>query len=89
MSMYLHLGQNTVVSTQDIVGVFDLDTATVEKNTRRYLSVREKEKKVVTVSFELPRSFTVCAKKNGEEETVYLSPLSTGTLEKRATFFNG
>ena len=82
--MYLHLGQDTVVSANEIVGVFDLDTATVAKATRQYLSAREKEKKVITVSFELPRSFTVCAKQNGGNETVYLSPLSPGTLEKRA-----
>ena len=82
--MYLHLGQDTVVSTKDVVGVFDLDAATVAKATRTYLSVREKEKRVVTVSFDLPRSFTVCAKQGGRDETVYLSPLSPGTLEKRA-----
>ena len=82
--MYLHLGQDTVVSDRDVIGIFDLDTATVAKATRTYISVREKEKSVVTVSFDLPRSFTVCAGKKGERETVYLSPLSPGTLEKRA-----
>ena len=87
--MYLHLGQDTVVSTQDVIGVFDLDTATVAKATRTYLSAREKEKRVVTVSFELPRSFTVCAKPDGKDETVYLSPLSPVTLEKRVNSVAG
>jgi hypothetical protein len=82
--MYIHLGQDTVVSDKDVIGIFDLDNATVAKATRTYLSAKEKEKKVVTVSFDLPRSFTVCAGAKGERETVYLSPLSPGTLEKRA-----
>ena len=82
--MYLHLGQDTVVEKADVIGIFDLDTATVAKATRQYLSAKEKEKQVVTVSFELPRSFTVCAGPAGDNETVYLSPLTPGTLEKRA-----
>ena len=82
--MYLHLGQDTVVNTQDVIGVFDLDTATVAKRTREFLANSEKNKRVVSVSFELPRSFTVCVKPEGGNETVYLSPLSPGTLEKRA-----
>lgn len=82
--MYLHLGQNAVVHDRDILGIFDLDTSTVSKNTRDYLSVKEKEKKVVTVSYELPRSFVVCAEKDGNNEKVYISQLSTATLERRA-----
>ena len=81
--MYLHLGQDTVVNKTDVIGIFDLDTSTVAKATRNFLSAKEKEKKVVTVSFDLPRSFTVCAAADGGDETVYLSPLSPGTLEKR------
>ena len=47
--MYLHLGQNTVISTNDIIGVFDLDNTTVSRHTRNYLSKAEKERKVVNV----------------------------------------
>ncbi len=82
--MYLHLGQDTVVKQADVIGVFDLDTSTVAKRTREFLAKSEKKKKVVSVSWELPRSFTVCAGKHGEDETIYLSPLSPATLEKRA-----
>ena len=82
--MYLHLGQDTVIEQADVIGIFDLDTSTVAKRTREYLARSEKEKRVVSVSWELPRSFTVCAGKHGEYETVYLSPLSPATLEKRA-----
>ena len=82
--MYLHLGQDTVVEKADVIGIFDLDTSTVAKNTRNYLANSEKQKRVVSVSWELPRSFTVCAGADGENERIYLSPLSPATLEKRA-----
>lgn len=82
--MYLHLGQTTVINTKDILGIFDLDTSTVSKHTRDYLSEKEKQKKVVTVSYDLPKSFTVCVNNDGTEENVYISQLSTATLEKRA-----
>lgn len=82
--MFLHLGQSTVVRRDDIIGIFDMDTSTVSKITRTFLSEKEKQKKTVTVSYELPRSFTLCAAENGENETVYISQLSTQTLEKRS-----
>jgi hypothetical protein len=80
--MYLHLGQSTVVKTESIIGIFDLDTATVAKPTRDFLTKAEKQGRVVNVTYELPKSFIVC--KEGKEMTVYISQLSTSTLLKRA-----
>lgn len=79
--MFLHLGQYTVVKTDEIVGIFDIDNTTVSKHTRKYLSEEEKMGKVVNVSSELPKSFVVC-NKNGNEK-VYISQLSPATLIKR------
>lgn len=76
--MYLHLGQSTVVTHDEIVGIFDLDTTTVSKRTRDFLQRAEKEKKVVYVSNELPKSFVVCADKK-----IYISQISPNTLLKR------
>lgn len=79
--MFLHLGQYTVVRTDEIVGIFDIDNTTVSKHTRKYLAEAEKQKKVVNVSTELPKSFVVC-NKNGNEK-VYISQLLPTTLIKR------
>ncbi len=80
--MYLHLGQSTVITHDEIIGIFDLDNTTVSKNTRNYLSLAEKEGRVKVVSFELPKSFIVCSNEK-EKNTVYLSQISTSTLNKR------
>lgn len=83
--MYLHLGQDTVVNMDEIVGIFDLDTSTVSKATRDYLAKAEKSGLVVNVSFDLPKSFIVC--RNRENKTqVYISQISSSTLLKRTNF---
>ena len=79
--MYLHLGQDTVIETENIVAMFDIDACTVSKKTRDFLAAAQKNGEVINVSFELPRSFIIC-RKNGRN-TVYISQLSTKTLSNR------
>ena len=80
--MYLFLGQDTVVNDKDIIGIFDIDTTTVSKKTRDFLKKAEEKKQVINVTFELPKSFVIC--NNKENTRVYISQLSTSTLEKRS-----
>ncbi|MEI6578458.1 MAG: DUF370 domain-containing protein [Eubacteriales bacterium] len=86
--MYLHLGQDTVVTFDEIVGIFDLDTSTVSKITRDYLKRAEQAGKVINVSTELPKSFTVCKDEKGNI-TVYISQISSSTLLKRTGYIQG
>ncbi len=80
--MYLHLGQDTVITTDSIVAMFDIDACTVSKKTRDFLAQAQKNGEVVNVSYELPRSFVVC-RRHGKN-TVYISQLSTKTLKLRS-----
>lgn len=79
--MYLHLGQGVVVRQDCIVGIFDLDNASSSYITREFLSSAEKKKRVVSITEELPKSFVLCAEKDGF--TVYLSQLASKTLGGR------
>ena len=81
--MYLHLGQETVVMQDDIVGIFDLDNTTVSKASRDYLAHAEKNKQVINVSFELPKTFILTNNKK-EGNRIYISQISSSTLVKRA-----
>ena len=85
--MYLHLGQDTVIHTEDIVGIFDLDNASVAKATKEYLAQAQKRGWVVNVSYEIPKSFVVCVREG--RTTVYISQISTATLLKRTSFLRG
>lgn len=83
--MYLHLGENTVVRTDSIIGIFDMDTSTISKWTKDYLSNATKNKRVINVSMELPKSFVVCNENN--EIKFYVSQISSQTLMKRKSNF--
>ena len=84
--MYLHVGKEIILKTEDIIGIFDLDTATVSKRTRDYLSKAEKAGEVINVTTELPKSFIVCKEKKGKK--IYISQISSSTLEKRSAYIN-
>ncbi len=82
--MYIHLGQEKVVKTDEVIGIFDLESTTISKRTRDFLTKAEKKGEVITVSYELPKSFIVCSKKSDKKSTVYISQLSSSTLNKRS-----
>ena len=79
--MYLHIGNGESIRTEDIIGIFDLDTATVSKTTKKYISQKEKEGKVEYLDYDLPRAFILC--KKGNEEKIKLSRISTTGLRQR------
>ncbi len=88
--MYLHLGNETVIRTDDIIGIFDLDKTTISKNTREFLYNSEKNNQVITVTNELPKSFVVCCSdtkklknKKNSNTGVYINQLSSNTIFKR------
>jgi hypothetical protein len=83
--MYLHLGMDKVITFDEIIGIFDLETTTVSKNTRNYLTMAEKAGKVENVCYDLPKSFIVCIDKDGNEK-VYISQISSSTLLKRTGY---
>lgn len=80
--MYLHLGQDVVVRERDIIGIFDLEKASVSKRTKEFLSGAGKTGTVVTVSYEMPKSFVVA--ESGGCRTVYISQISTAALLRRS-----
>ena len=80
--MFVHFGVDSVVKEDDIIGIFDLDSTTVSKHTRKFLNEAEKQKQVINVSFELPKSFILCGEKG--KTKVFISQLSSSTLYKRS-----
>ncbi len=83
--MYLHLGMDKVITFDEIIGIFDLDTTTVSKRTRDYLAKAEKAGIVENVCYDIPKSFIVCHDKNGKDK-VYISQISSSTLLKRTGY---
>ncbi len=76
--MYLHIGGDVLVNQDSIVGIFDIENTSIGKATREFFAFSEKKQHVVAVSEDLPRSFIL-----DKNNTVYLSPISPSTLQKR------
>lgn len=83
--MYLHLGMDKVITFDEIIGIFDLDTTTVSKRTRDYLAMAEKAGIVENICYDIPKSFIVCRDKNGNDK-IYISQISSSTLLKRTGY---
>lgn len=76
--MFIHLGSNTIVDSKEIIGIFNLTKTHV-----LFKKLWNKEQKDIEVKN---------LSKNGEnvscvltEKILYLSPISVGTLRKRAS----
>ena len=77
--MYVHAGNNRIIRTREIVGIFDMDTATMGNATREYLRTAERGGRMVNIKEEIPKSFIVTSERDGED-TVYVSQISTAAL---------
>ncbi len=82
--MYIHIGQDSVVTDDEIIGIFDMENTTVMKDTVNFLNKAEKKGEVKSVApYELPKSFILCRKKGDEKRRIHISPVSVGTVLKR------
>ncbi len=79
--MILHIGEEKVVFVNNIIAVMDIEKTTTSNNTREFLKRCEEKGMVETIGSDIPKSFIVTMR-NGKQ-TVYLSPISSATLNKR------
>lgn len=78
--MYLHIGADICVKIKDIVAVMDMETSSTSRITQDFL--RQKKNDVISVNDELPKSYVIVNTKG--KTTLYISPISSQTLLKRA-----
>lgn len=77
--MYIHAGNNRMIRTKSIIGVFDMDTATMAGATRDFLRAAEREGRLVNIREDIPKSFVLT-----EDKCVYVSQISPAALAGRA-----
>lgn len=68
------------VRDKSIIGIFDMDNTSTSRRTREFLDKAESEGQVVPCD-DLPKSFILTAEYGFDR--VYLTTLSSATLEKR------
>lgn len=80
--MFLHLGNDHMVDIKNIVAILDIENSSTSKITREFLAVAGKAKRVITCSYDMPKSFIVTLDKDFTE-LIYISAISSETLKKR------
>lgn len=96
--MYLYVGDGRYKKLSEIIGIFDMDSATVCVASRRFLSAMERRGRVESDG-ELPKSFLLCDERESpllsskrkrkckarqkNDGCVYLSKLASGVLVSR------
>lgn len=78
----MHLGKSETVRDSEIVGIFDIEKATLSRDTRNFLSVMQKEYKAVNLATDLPSAFVLT---DGEyTDRIYITSLSARVLKSRS-----
>ena len=80
--MYIHIGNDAVVNTEDIIGMFDVENTTVSRLGKNFLGEAQRNGNVVYATEDLPKSYIIT--KHHNKITVYISSMSTQVLSKRA-----
>ncbi|MDP2859862.1 MAG: DUF370 domain-containing protein [Bacillota bacterium] len=75
--MFLHVGADRSVRSDDIIAIIDLRAADLSPATREFLTVMKDEGVLEDISEGDPKSFVII------NDRVYLSPISALTLSKR------
>ena len=76
--MFLHVGNNKNIRESSIIGIFDMDNATVSSISRKFLSNAQKKGDVESAVEEIPKSFIVYD--DGKKTKVCFSQLSSASL---------
>jgi len=77
----MHLGKNETVPDREVVGIFDIENATLSKDSRAFLKAMQDGFKAVNLCTDLPASFVLTA---GEyTDRIYISSISAKALMRR------
>ena len=76
--MYIHLGGEKIIRTDELVAIFDVSIEKNSKLTRQFIDHAAKEKQVQVIGEEESKSLIVTVDK------IYFSPISSTTLKRRA-----
>ena len=92
--MFIHLGGDIVIYTKDIIAILDIESTLKSKHSKEFLNTCKEEGFIKKVTNEEPRALVVTETVEGKTAegkairkfTVYYSPISALTLQKRANY---
>ena len=79
--MYLEIGNDLLIESRAVLGVFDLDNTSWSKRTRMFLEAAQENGELIDAAEELPKSF-VLTQEFGVQK-VYLTKYNAAVLTRR------
>ena len=79
--MYLEIGNDLLVQSRSVIGIFDLDNTSWSKRTRTFLETAQENGELIDAAEELPKSFVLTQEFGAQR--VYLTKYNTAVLMKR------
>lgn len=80
--MFLHVGGDFVVPTDNIIAIIDANLVEIAPVTREFIELAKSEKKITDITNGNPKSYVLT------NEKIIASPISSLTLQKRGNFLN-
>jgi hypothetical protein len=81
---FVNMGRDTVLPADDIIGIFDLDSITVQKDSRNFINAAQAKGEIEDLTSDLPVTFVLCDGKQTKQR-VLLSSFSLPTLAMHIT----
>lgn len=78
--MFLHLGEDIVLRTKEIVAIIDSNIVEESEIIKEFIDVNDKKNNIVHISDGTVKSIVVT------ENKVYFSPLTAVTLKRRSQY---
>ena len=85
--MYLHIGKNTLIDTNGIIAILNIETLEKKENLENVCKNINISDKIIDVSEKNKKSLIITVEKN--ETRGYISSISTSTLERRTNKIGG
>ena len=77
----MHIAKNETAPDGQVVGIFDIDKATLSQDSRDFLRARQAGFRAVNLCTDLPAAFVLTA--DAFCDRVYISSLSAAVLKRR------
>lgn len=82
--MFLHIGSDIEIMKRDIIAIIDIESINESKISNNFFKNAQKEGRVYNISECNPKSIVIL--NDNSEMKLYLSPISSITLQKRIDF---
>ena len=79
--MYLELGNDLLIQSRSVVGIFDLDNTSWSKRTRAFLEAAQEDGELIDAAEELPKSFVLTQEFGAQR--IHLTKYNAAVLMKR------